>query len=162
MVFAAAGINYEAELAAIRSYYVSATPRQRLSVIRQRLEDHHFGPNRLVTAVSAVEGLARSLTMHAAARSKSEIKTLYPKYSHRKPEGLVREYLEFKGITDPDTFFAEDTWRLFGYAVKYRNLLTHECTYLGLEKFPSLVKACDEILSALVKLGRVPESSRYR
>ncbi len=160
MVFAATGIDYEADLAIIRSKYISATPRQRLSIIRQRLEDHHFGPNRLVTAVSAVEGLARSLAMHAAARSKSEFAILYPKYSHRKPEGLIREYLQFKGITDPDIYFAEDTWRLFGYAVKYRNLLAHECTYLGLEKFPSLIKACEEVLSALVKLGRVPESSR--
>jgi hypothetical protein len=98
--------------------------------------------------------------MRAVARSKSEIEILYPKYSHRKPEGLIQEYLQFKGINDPDTFFMEDTWRLFGYAVKYRNLIAHECTYLGLEKFPSLIKACDEVLSALVKLGRIPESSR--
>jgi len=158
MVFAVAGIDYEADLATIRSRYISATPRQRLSVIRQRLDDHHFGPNRLVTVVSAVEGLARSLAMHATARSKSEMAALYPKYSHRKPEGLIREYLQSRGITNPDEFFTEDTWRLFGYAVKYRNLLAHECTYLGLEKFPSLIEACDEILSALAKLGRIHES----
>lgn len=60
----AANIDYVAELAKIRESYVTADPRQRLSIIRQRLEDHHFGPNRLVTAVSAAEALARSLAMH--------------------------------------------------------------------------------------------------
>jgi hypothetical protein len=160
MVFAAVGIDYEGDLATIRSKYISATPRQRLSIIRQRLDDHHFGPNHLVTAVSAVEGLSRSLAMHAAARRKSEFENLYPKYSYRKPEGLIREYLQSKGISDPAIYFSEDTWRLFGYAVKYRNLVAHECTYLGLEKFPSLIQACEEVLSALVKLGRIPESSR--
>jgi hypothetical protein len=157
MARAAHGIDYEADLATIRANYVSATPRQRLAVIRQRLQDHHFGPNRLVTAVSAVEALARSLAMHTEVRRKSELAAVYPRYSHRKPERLIREYLQSKGVPDPETFFAEDTWELFGYAVSYRNLLAHECTYLGLEKFPSLIAACEDILSALVKLGRVPE-----
>ncbi len=157
MAFAAHGIDYDADLATMRARYISATPRQRLSIIRQRLDDHHFGPNRLVTAVSAVEALARSLAMHAIASSKNELAELNPRYSHRKPEGLIREYLESKGISDPSAFFAEDTWQLFGYAVKYRNLLAHECTYLGLEKFPSLIEACEDVVSALAKLGRIRE-----
>ena len=157
MAFAARGIDYEAELATIRSNYVRSTPQQRLSVIRQRLNDHHFGPNRLVTSVSAVEALARSLVMHTNVASKAGLLEEYPRYRYRKPEGLIREYLESKGIADPKAFFAEDTWQLFGYAVSYRNLLAHECTYLGLAKFPSLIRACEDMLSALAKLGRVRE-----
>ncbi len=157
MTFAASGIDYEAELANIRAHYVCASPRQRLAIIRQRLVDHHFGPNRLVTAVSAVEALARSLAMHGSTSSKSNLLDNYPRYSHRKPEGLIREYLGVKGIKDPKEFFGEDTWLLFSYAVKYRNLVTHECTYLGLDKFPSLIDACEDILSALVKLGKIRE-----
>jgi hypothetical protein len=157
MAFAAPGVDYDAELASIRARYVQASPRQRLAIIRQRLSDHHFGPNRLVTAVSAVEALARSLAMHASVGAKSELTDIYSKYSHRKPEGLIREYLEIKGVADPKAFFAEDTWQLFGYAVRYRNLLAHECTYLGLAKFPSLIEACEDVLSALAKLGRVRE-----
>jgi hypothetical protein len=149
------GVDYEAELATIRKTYICATPRQRLQIIRQRLGDHHFGPNRLVTAVSAVEALARTLAMHACYKTKVEISTSYSKYRNRKPEGLIREYLESREIADPKAFFAEDTWQLFGYAVQYRNLLAHECTYLGMDKFPSLIDACEEILSALAKLGRV-------
>jgi hypothetical protein len=151
------GIDYVAELATIRANYVTATPRQRLAVIRQRLDDTHFGPNRLVTAVSAVEALARSLSMHAKAKSKAELSMLYPKYRDRSPKALVREYLELNGVGDPKAFFAEDTWLLFGYAVEYRNLLAHECTYLGLAKFPSLIDACSEVLARLAKLGRVRE-----
>ena len=157
MAFAAYGIDYEMELAVIRAAYVSATPRQRLAIVRQRLNDHHFGPNRLVTAVSAVEALARTLAMHAACSTKAELASNYAKYSHRKPEGLIREYLASKDVSDPTAFFAEDTWQLFGYAVKYRNLLAHECTYLGMDKFPLLIEACEEVLTALVKLGRVRE-----
>ena len=157
MTYAAPDIDYVAELLSIRDAYVCATPRQRLSIIRQRLEDHHFGPNRLVTAVSAVEALARSLAMNHKAKSKKDIKKLYPKFKDRSPKTLVLEYLKVRGIDDPTTFFGEDTWRLFGYAVEYRNLLAHECTYLGLDKFPTLIKACNEILNSLAKLRRVRE-----
>jgi hypothetical protein len=157
MTRAAFGVDYEADLISIREKYVCATPRQRLSVIRQRLEDHHFGPNRLITVMSAVEALARALAMNHICKSKAELNKLYPKYRNRAPKSLVKEYLLSKGITDPDTYFGEDTWRLFSYAIEYRNLLAHECTYLGLDKFPSLIDACNEILNSLAKLGRVRE-----
>ncbi|HSH71489.1 MAG TPA: hypothetical protein VK974_00390 [Methylophilaceae bacterium] len=159
MTIKAHGIDYESELATIRDAYVSATPQQRLNIIRQRLSDHHFGPNRLVTAVSAVEALARTLVMHANHDTKAEIRTNYSKYQYRKPEGLIRQYLESKGITDAKALFAEDTWQLFGYAVQYRNLLAHECTYLGMDKFPSLIEACEEVLAALAKLEGVGAQS---
>lgn len=151
------GIDYVAELDKIRNNYVTATPRQRLSIIRQRLEDHHFGPNRLVTAVSATEALARSLAMHHRAHTKTELKKLYTKYRDRSPKTLVTEYLKDKGISDADAFFGEDNWRLFSYAVEYRNLLAHECTYLGLDKFPSLIEACEVVLSKLATLGGLRE-----
>lgn len=158
MVRAVPDIDYVAELLKIRASYVKATPRQRLSIIRQRLADHHFGPNRLVTAVAAVEALARTLAMHQKAKKREDLITLYRKYKDRSPKSLVQEYLIARGISSPTAFFGEDTWRLFGYAVDYRNLLAHECTYLGLDKFPSLIEACDEVLSALVKLGSIRES----
>jgi len=157
MTSKAHGIDYEAELATIRDAYVSATPQQRLKIIRQRLSDHHFGPNRLVTAVSAVEALARTLVMHATYDTKTEITANYSKYRNRKPEGLIREYLASEGINDAKVFFAEDTWQLFGYAVQYRNLLAHECTYLGMDKFLSLIEACEEVLAALAKLEGIGE-----
>lgn len=157
MAKAAADIDYVANLLELRATYPTLTPRQRLSIIRQRLRDHHFGPNRLVTAVSAVEALARSLAMHVRARNKADLARLYSSYKDRSPKTLVADYLKTKGITDPSTHLGEDTWRLFCHAVDYRNLLAHECTYLGLDKFPSLIAACDEVLEELVKQGQVRE-----
>ena len=157
MVRAAKGIDYVAELLSVRNTYVGMNSSQRLSIIRQRLVDHHFGANRLVTSVSAVEALARSLAMNRQAISKAALRALYPKYKKRAPKSLVSEYLAAHGITDPANYFGEDTWRLFGYAIDYRNMLVHECTYLGLDKFPSLIEACEEVLNALAKLGQVRE-----
>jgi hypothetical protein len=150
-------IDYEKTLLDLREDYVAATPGQRLHVIRLRLEDHHFGPNRLVTAVSAVEALARCLLIEREAKVKADRAKIYPKYKRCTPQTLGRAYLKNRGIADPGAFFEEDNWRLFGYAVEYRHLLVHECTYLGQDKFPSLIAACTAILEKLVNLGGVSE-----
>ena len=156
MAHLAANVDYVADLATIRESYISATPQQRLHIIRQRLEDHHFGPNRLVTAVSAVEALARCLLQHVGARSKADLRANYPRYKKWVATSLVREYLAKRGVTDPSAFLEQDNWKLLGYAVEFRNVLVHECTYLGLDKFPSLIEACEVVLAKLVALGRVP------
>ena len=150
-------VDYVADLLQIRDSYVAATPRQRLSIVRQRLADHHFGPNRLVTAVSAVEALARCLMQHVGASSKADLRKAYPRYKDWSAKTLVREYLAGRGISDPAAFLEEDNWKLFGYAVDFRNVLVHECTYLGLDKFPSLIAACEAVLEKLVKVGNVPD-----
>lgn len=157
MVYARSDIDYVTELLDIRDNYITATPRQRLSIIRQRLDDHHFGPNRLVTSVSAVEALARCLVMHDKAANEAQLKASYRKNKDRPPKSLVQEFLRSRGVTDAAQFFEEDTWRLFGYAVDYRNLLTHECTYLGQDKFPELIAACEEVLNRLARLAKVRE-----
>ncbi len=151
MARAAHGIDYLAELDAMRDAYVKALPWQRLSVIRLRLKDHHFGPNRLVTSVSAVEGLARCLAIRSKGKTKTQIAQLYGQYRNRSPNALIEEYMLARGIKGLDAYFGEDTWKLFGYAVKYRNLIAHECTYLGLDKFPSLIESCEQILEKLTE-----------
>ena len=160
MARAVPDIDYELDLLRIRKDYVSASSSQRLHIIRLRLEDHHFGPNRLVTVVSAVEALARCLVVGREAKLKADRAKIYPKYRRCLPQTLVCTYLESRGISDLDAFFDEDNWRLFVYAVEYRNLLAHECTYLGQDKFPSLIAACEAVLEKLVQIGRVPESKR--
>lgn len=124
-------LDYVGELKSIRDNYVAATPRQCLSIIRQRLENHHFGANRLVTSVSAVEALARSLLMHARSTTRDELLVSYLQFKNRSPKSLVKEYLETRRVTDIPAFLDEDSWTLFGYAVDYRNMLAHECTILG-------------------------------
>jgi hypothetical protein len=146
-------IDYVARLQSLRDSYVVAYPRQRLHVIRQRLDDHHFGPNRLVTSVSAVEAYARCLALRLRAKSREDLKKVYPKYRDKGPKGLVAEYAKARGVDNLPSFFGEDNWKLFGYAIDYRNVITHECTYLGLDVFPSLIGACEAVLTKLEELA---------
>ena len=155
MILTAQGMVYEKELKEIRDVYVCSTPQQRLRIIQLRLNDPDSGPNRLVTVVSAVEALARTLAMHACFSSKHDMSVNYPKYRNRKPADLICEYLLSKGITDPKTIFKEDNWLLFDYAVQSRNLLTHECTYLGQGNYQALIQVCEEVLEELTKLAGI-------
>jgi hypothetical protein len=139
----------ESHLAELRRLYVEATPRQRLSVAKQRILNPEHDPNRLIAYVSAVEGFARALCMHLRAKGKSELSAIYAEYRWRGPEDLVREYLAAKGLSAPESHFENESWDLFRYAVQYRNLLAHECTYLGLDKSPALVNACRTVLRKL-------------
>ena len=153
----AADLEYVTELLTIRDSYLAATPRQRLSIIRQRIANPGAGPNRLVTAVSAVEALARTLCLHQKARSRNELRKLYGRYKDRDPKTLVQEYLKSKSVSAPEDHFGAETWRLFKHAVDYRNLLVHECSFLGQDKYPQLILACEAVLDNLAKLGHVPE-----
>jgi hypothetical protein len=144
-------LDYLSELLKLREDYVSGAPWQRLAVIRLRLKDQHIGPNRLVTSVSAVEALARSLVIHHLAKSREDLKRLYPRYRDRSPKTLVKEYISLRGKSDPESVFGDEQWRLFGFACEYRNLLAHECTYLGQDKFPALILACETVLEKLAQ-----------
>ena len=139
----------ESHLAGLRSLYVEATPRQRLLVAKQRIHHPEQDPNQIIAYVSAVEGFARSLCTHLRAKSKSELSAIYPEYRMRGAEDLVIEYLKKIGFDAPESQFGKDAWEHFRYAVQYRNLLAHECTYLGLEKSPALVDACRTVLRQL-------------
>ena len=153
MALANPNINYEAERLKLRSIYVNSSPQSRLKVIRQRLAQPETGPTRLVTIVSGVEALARSLVINAKAKSASEIKTAYSSYRDYGPDVLVEHTLKAYGKKAPSEFFSEDTWPLFREAVNFRNLIVHECTYLGQDKYPSLIQAATEVLQTLAIIG---------
>jgi hypothetical protein len=135
----------------LRTKYVSATPRQRLGRIRERLNDPSAGPNQLVTHVSAVEAFARCLLLHKKASQKSDLIKVYRKYKHKDPDELVKEYLKLKCGKSPEEFFGVDAWENFRHAVNYRNLLVHECTYLSNVRFEIFSRACNVVISALAK-----------
>ena len=156
MATVSSGIDFEAELARLRDDYMAAAPGQRLNVIHQRLDDHHFGPNRLVTEVCAVEGFARCLMVsHGARGREARLRAYYSKYRNWGASSLVREYLAVKKAGTPQEVFGTDSWRLYGHAIGFRNLLAHECTYLGLQKFEPLIGACRAVLTGLVRLSGV-------
>jgi hypothetical protein len=52
--------------------------------------------------------------------------------------------------------YGDETWQLFGLAHMYRNLVVHECTYLGQDKYPALIAASLRVLEGLVEAGGLP------
>src|SRR5206468_2754030 len=144
-----ANVDYDQHLAELRKSYVEATPGQRYSIARQRIENLEHGPNVLVACVAAVEGLARSLAMHREALRgakpldlKAQLSAIYPKYKWKGPEELIEQYLLDQGLASAPNFFGGDTWERLHYAIEYRNVLAHECTYLGQDRSPALIEAC--------------------
>lgn len=141
----------EKHLAFLRKTYIESLPKQRLSIAKQRINNPEHDPNRLIAFVSAVEGFTRSLCMHQHARTKAELSAIYPKYCKQSAVSLIVEYLTERSLGEAASHFGERTWQLFGYAVQYRNLLAHECTYLGSDKSQELIEACRAVLKALAK-----------
>ena len=137
------------ELEQLRSLYVASTPRQRAHVSKQRLANAHANPNRIVTHVSAVEALARSLAMHSHAKSKAELKAIYPRFRTWEAHNLVAECFMRRLGKKPAEVLGRETWSTFRLAVNYRNLLVHECTYLNNEKFEPLFEACAVVFAEL-------------
>lgn len=139
----------ESHLAELRRAYVEAFPRQRLGVALQRIKNPQHDPNLLIAYVSAVEGFARSLCIHLRGKTKEELSAAYKEFERRGPQSLVGDYLAARALPPPREHFGGDTWKLFGYAVEYRNLLAHECTYLGQDRSPGLIDACRKVLQTL-------------
>lgn len=142
------------ELTRLRESYVQATPRQRLGVIRQRMENPHANPNVLVATFSGAEAIARSLVMHAKASSKAELSGSYARFRDRPASSLIQEYLKSKGTT-PAELFGGEVWATFKLAESYRNLLVHECTFIENIKFDPLVAACNAVLNGIIKLAKI-------
>lgn len=135
--------------------YALATPAARLRVIKQRLASAHgeMGSARLVTMVSAVEALARSLVVHAAGRPASTAEMRHRQFRAIGPVELVDEVLRLRGAPPPARLFGDETWDLFEVAVRYRDLIVHECTYVGQDRHPYLISAAEAVLHGLVELA---------
>jgi len=149
-----------AELEDLRRLYEAATPRQRFSVAIDRINNPSAYPNDLVTRVSAVEAFARSLLANYGAKSKAEILAKYRKYSRQEATGLVEAYVKLYATT-PTTLFGEELWETFRLAVRARNLVVHECTFLDAQKYLPMAHSCSEVLFGLKTLShtRKPTST---
>jgi hypothetical protein len=152
------GVDYEADLANVRAGYVTLSPAQRLKIIGDRIaDDPYSGPNKLVTMVSAVEGFARGLVVQHNVSTPDRMHKRYGKFRFSGPDFLVEKSLRLHRQPVASIYFEEDTWALFLLAVEFRNLIVHDATYLGGDKFPELIRACAEVFSALATLAGVPE-----
>lgn len=150
-------MNYREHLEALRKDYIEATPSQRVHVASQRINNPDHGPNLIVAYVSAIEGFARSLAMHQEGHTKSELSAIYPKYRNMSAEKLIELYLQKKINLAPHAYFGNEIWEKVGFAIGYRNLLAHECTYLGQDKYPDLIDACKQVLKKLITLEGLQE-----
>jgi hypothetical protein len=135
--------------------YAMATPAARLRGIKQRLASAHgeMGSTRLVTLVSAVEALARSLVVHSAGRPASTAEMRHRQFRATDPVELVEEVLRLRGGARPVQQFGEETWDFFQVATRYRDLIVHECTYVGQDRHPTLIAAAEEVLRGLIELA---------
>lgn len=148
-------VSYDAEAASLRSVYVQSLPSARYGIIKKRLAYEEIGPVRLVTMVSAVEALARSVLVHWSSPTCSGIDDGYESFKRMEPVKLIRALCSLKGLDQPESQFSEDTWELFSSAVVFRNLVVHECTFLGQDKYPSMIRAAEEVLEWVVREGSV-------
>lgn len=148
--------GFEQHRAELRDIYVQSTPRQRLGVALQRISNADHDPNLLVTRVSAVEALARSLLVHHLASVQSDSLSFYDLFRQSGPTALVEAYFQVKCASTPEMVLGIGVWELFGHAVHYRNLLVHECTYLGQDKTPALLDACRVVLRKLAEVSGLP------
>lgn len=142
--------------------YAMATPAARLRVIKQRLASAHgeLGPTRLVTTVSAVEALARSLVVHAAGRPASTAEMRHRQFRDVGPVELVEEVLRLRGAGHPLEHFGRDTWELFEAGTRYRDLIVHECTWVGPDRHPYLVAAAEAVFRGLVEVAGLEAGPR--
>ena len=135
--------------------YAMATPAARLRAIKQRLAAAHneMGSTRLVTVVAAVEALARSLVVHAPGRPASTAEMRHRQFRATGPVELVEEVLALRGAGAAEASLGDETWEFFRVAVRYRDLIVHECTVVGQDRHPTLIAATEAVLRGLVDLA---------
>lgn len=146
------------ELEQLQNTCAPSRPASRLGVIRQRLAraEGDTGAARLVTLVSAVEALSRSLVVHAPGRAAASSHFRYQQVRTHAPMELVEEALRLYEAGSPIDRYGEETWQLFELAHQYRELVVHECTYPAQDKYPALTAACQRVLDGLVVAGGLP------
>lgn len=134
--------------------YAVATPAARLRAIRQRLASVHgeMASTRLVTLVAAVEALARSLVVHSFGRPPSTAEMRHRQFRDLGPLELAEEVLRLRGAERAALHFDGDIWPLFEAAVQYRDLIVHECTFIGSDQSAHLITAADSVLRGLIAL----------
>ena len=146
-------LDYATHLKELRRTYIESLPAQRLHIARTRLANPEHDPNLLVAHVAAVEGYARSVAMHLRANTKPALTEIYATYRNRSAEELVSEITMAIANASPQEYFGASVWDVFLFSVSYRNLLVHECTYLGQDRSVGLIESCKIVLDRLVDLA---------
>lgn len=139
-------MDYEAHLKQLREQYYRSYPKQRVHIAKQRIDNPSHGPNLLVTYVSSLEGLLRSLVIWYETTSDRPSEETYKKYRFKGLTSLYKTYLKQKSCS---CLIGEENYKLIEFAIEYRNLLAHECTYLGQDKYPELIQVCEKLFKSI-------------
>ena len=144
----------------LRKLYVEATLSQRFDVALQRVENPcELGPDRLVAAVSALEGFSRSLAVEFLVRGGGDRWEAYNTVKHLGPLALLEKHVLPVLGEDPSSALFHDLWPKVDEAIQFRNLVVHESTYLALKSRDELADAAIKMFNLLGKLSGVgPET----
>lgn len=143
----------------LRAAYLKSTPRQRLEIALHRMRFPDSGPNRLIQVVSAVEGLARSLVVNARVAKGETAEAAYASVRDATATTLVRDALGRHNRPEAPDAFGAEAWETFEHAVKYRNLLIHECTFLRQGYSDRLIGAASSVFGYLAAIADPGDAS---
>ena len=114
----------------LRRLYARGSLKQRHSIARQRLADPSAEPNRVVTAVAALEGFARAVAVSYRAKSGESVEASYSKLKLTRPLDLLRDYIAPSLDGGEGRLGTPKEWETLKVAIDFRNLLVHEATFL--------------------------------
>ena len=137
----------------LRELYVRATPRQRYRVALDRIENAALGPSLLVNVVSALEGFARTVAVHALVARGDSYETAYARLRNVGPVELIADHVCPEYRTTPEAKFGSNAWNRLPDAVRFRNLLVHEATSLHGGTCASLIDAARHVLDRLAEMS---------
>jgi hypothetical protein len=147
---------FEQHFAKLQKAYVNASPARRAETAIQRMGRPEAPANMLILAVSATEALARALVLeNLLVKSRVDAKNgkrkepltkdqLHKKIERENANELLTRIAGWSHVK-PEEAFGPKTWPTFLWAVKYRNLLIHEATFLNEGHADALIHATTEI-----------------
>ena len=137
----------------LRELYVKATLRQRYRVALDRIEYAHLGPSLFVNVMAALEGFARAVALKKALERGDAVGTAYNRIRNLGPVELLTLHVCPAYDTTPAAAFGDDAWEKLPDAVRFRNLLVHEATFLHGGTCDTLIGASQHILTRLAEMS---------
>ncbi len=137
----------------LRAQYVHGNAKKRLSTILDRLEYPLLGPNELCNYVMAIEALSRVLVLEEdKVKERASIERAWniyiDKYFKKDPVQLLKILCKNAKST-PENAFSEVHWEHFKEAVRWRNFLMHEGSFMWGGDSDRLIKSCIAIFEKL-------------
>lgn len=142
----------ERHIEQLRNSYINANRSQRRWVAETRMQNPCLPSNILIIKVSAVEALARAIVIEQKQGKGETVQSAYEKVKHKNGIYLIQKCICPEIKKKPEDLFSKDFWEEFKCAVKYRNLLIHECTSLRAGISTKLIKTCQEVWNVLERI----------